>query len=76
MCPHVPPVGPRELDVVSTVQNLARACPGFWASDELVRSCQAGDWLALDRQDVAQVGAVRLQAQSQPLLLRAALCWP
>jgi hypothetical protein len=45
----------RELDVVATVNNLARSCPMFWTSDELKRSCQAGDWLALDRDTVAKV---------------------
>lgn len=45
----------RELDVVVTVDNLARSCPRFWSSDELKRSCQAGDWLILDRDTVAKV---------------------
>lgn len=48
----------RELDVVATVRNLVRSCPRFWSSEELMRSCQAGDWLAFDRDAVAKVRQV------------------
>lgn len=49
----------RELDVVATVHNLASSCPGFWRSDECMRSCQDGAWLGLDRDAVAKVGMGR-----------------
>lgn len=48
----------RELDVVATVHKLARSCPGFWESDALLRSCQSGEWLGLDRDAVAKVGSL------------------
>jgi hypothetical protein len=41
---------------VATVHKLARSCPGFWESDALLRSCQSGEWLGLDRDAVAKVG--------------------
>lgn len=53
MCPALLPN--RELDVVATIHNLSRSCPAFWRSDELMRSCQAGEWLGLDRESVAKV---------------------
>lgn len=46
-----------ELDVVATVRNLLDRCPDFWRSEELLRSCAGGAFLALDYGFMVQVCA-------------------
>lgn len=44
-----------ELDIDRTMRQLARHCPEFWCSDELLRSCEGGEWLQLDPGLVSEV---------------------
>lgn len=50
-----------ELDVPKTLRNLAKYYPEFWCSDELLRSCEGGEWLKLNPDMVAQVSRQRKQ---------------
>lgn len=46
-----------ELDVTASVRALADGCPGFWRSEQLAAACEAGEWLRLEPELVAQVCA-------------------